>query len=185
MLRFLQGLALTPLSLVLFPMLIMPYSTLMRALFRLAGLQDVVGLLICTVFPGYLFASSCRDSRSRGLLVGALIFWLAQLLPRLPVMGLGIASWCGNGQQAAWEEVTALGLCLGACAQLLTWAIQNLIGRAQPDRAHLAASEPQDSLLLPGHCQRQTRRYPGHGPESPTDAHFPEAPPTPGASPNR
>lgn len=119
MLRFLQGLALTPVSLLLFPMVIMPYSSIMRHLFRAAGPLEVVGLLTCSVLPGYLLAAACRAPQARGLLVGSLILWLAQLLPQLPHMGLGIASWCGNGQRAAWEEVTYLGLCLGACAQVL------------------------------------------------------------------
>lgn len=119
MLRFLQGLALTPVSLLLFPMFLMPYGEVMRLFFRAAGPQEVLGLLTCTVFPGYLVAAACRLPLTRGLLVGSLILWLAQLLPEIPHMGLGIASWCGTGQRAAWEEVTALGLCLGACAQLL------------------------------------------------------------------
>jgi len=144
MLRFLQGLALTPLSLILFPMLLMPYGTFMRVWFRAAGPQEVTGLLLCTVLPGYLFAAACRHPQTRGWLVGSLIYRLAQLLPRLPFMGLSIASWCGNGQQAAWEEVTALGLCLGAGAQVLTASFEILKGRAQPGQADFRESESQE-----------------------------------------
>lgn len=124
--EFFSGLVLSPVVSVVLCVLALAYSFGLRLAFELGPTWDGWGAAVFTVLPGYVLMGQVDRPLSRGILLGFTLSWLSQVAPRLPCLGLGILSWCGNGRQEAWFEIAWSGLILGALGNRLAGWLRGL-----------------------------------------------------------